>query len=92
MFRGFLRNRETAMIFKAGDIEELTQAIVDVTSSVDLYARLSGASSALLQSLLGSALWGEVLSRWLMSSPEDVAWLKIQAERTLASIRAHSAI
>jgi len=75
MFRGHLRDRETAMVFPAGHPQKLASKIEELISCPALYYALSAASVATWEGLQLPVKWGDLLHRWVRSSQSDHEWL-----------------
>lgn len=75
MFRGHLRDRETAMVFQAGSAQGLAEAARALLGDPDLYRRLSRDGARAWQSMQVPVRWGELLDRWIGGSGGDRAWL-----------------
>jgi glycosyltransferase involved in cell wall biosynthesis len=75
MFRGALVHEQSALIFQAGNPNELASAIQRLARDVDLYALLSANSERAWQALQLPVSWGELLRRWLSEDPDDRRWL-----------------
>jgi glycosyltransferase involved in cell wall biosynthesis len=72
MFHGALSHQETALVFPAGEVEALADAIRRLTTDASLYARLSENSERAWQALQLPVAWGELIERWLA---DDQDWL-----------------
>lgn len=75
MFRGHLRDRETAMVFPAGHPQKLASKVEELISCPALYYALSAASVATWEGLQLPVKWGNLLHRWVRSSQSDQEWL-----------------
>jgi glycosyltransferase involved in cell wall biosynthesis len=75
MFRGALAHEATALVFPAGDVGALADAIRRLTADAALYARLSKNSERAWQALQLPVVWGELIERWLADDESDTHWL-----------------
>lgn len=82
MFAGHLRDRETAMVFRAGDAADLAAKIRALTDDADLYERISANSQTAWTRMQNPTKWGDTIEHWLRDTPESQRWLH---ERTLGS-------
>lgn len=73
MFRGALKNGQSAAIFRASDPEDLARAIRDLSDNTQLYQDLSRGGAAAWDALQLPVGATELVDRWLS---EDRAWLK----------------
>jgi glycosyltransferase involved in cell wall biosynthesis len=73
MFRGALAHEETALVFPAGDVGALADAIRRLTTDAALYALLSENSERAWEALQLPVAWGELIERWLA---DDQDWLR----------------
>ena len=76
MFFGALAHETSALVFRAGDVGELSASIRRLNSDCQLYAELSRNSLDAWTALQLPVTWGELVSRWLDDSPEDHNWIK----------------
>jgi glycosyltransferase involved in cell wall biosynthesis len=76
MFFGALAHETSALVFRAGDVGDLSASIRRLNSDCQLYAELSRNSLDAWTALQLPVTWGELVSRWLDDSPEDHEWLK----------------
>lgn len=76
MFAGHLRHRETAMVFRSGDAQDLAAQIAALFADDDLYARLSRDGEKAWNHMQVDARWGDILDRWVHGSDEDQAWCR----------------
>ena len=82
MFAGHLVDRDSAMVFRAGDPRDFADAIQRVTDDPAAYRALSARSAATWRAMQQPVRWGDLIHRWLADTPEDRAWI---AAHTLAS-------
>ena len=82
MFAGHLVDRDSAMVFRAGDPRDFADAIQRVTDDPVAYRALSARSAATWRAMQLPVRWGDLIHRWLADTPEDRAWI---AAHTLAS-------
>lgn len=75
MFQGFLRHRDTAMIFPAQDAIALSSCISEVLTDPALYHQLSLNAQATWAQIQIPVKWLEFIERWLFESPENQQWL-----------------
>lgn len=75
MFAGVVRNGETGLTFRAEDPRDLARAVRQVWFDRDLYAHLSLQAAEAYPSMGLSPLWGELLTRWVLSEPDELGWL-----------------
>lgn len=75
MFRGHLRDRETALVFPAGSASALARTVRVLLGDLDLYRRLSRDGARAWQSMQVPVRWGDLLDRWVGGSGDDRAWL-----------------
>jgi glycosyltransferase involved in cell wall biosynthesis len=78
MFVGNAVHGDSAMFFKAGDVEDLACQISRVLDEPELYGRLSRGGLEAWERLQVPVVWHELIERWLA---EDLAWIR---ERSLA--------
>lgn len=74
MFEGFLRHRETALIFPAQDAIALSSCITDLLTDPALYHQLSRNSQETWNQIQIPVKWLEFIERWLFESPENQQW------------------
>jgi glycosyltransferase involved in cell wall biosynthesis len=76
MFRGILRDRQSALVFPAGDAAALAERVDSLFSSEAMYASLSKAALDTWNELDIPIAWGELAQRWVRDSPTEFqAWL-----------------
>ncbi|KQN04289.1 glycosyltransferase family 4 protein [Sphingomonas sp. Leaf25] len=75
MFAGHLVDGESALIFRAGKVGALADAVLRLAGDPDLYARLSLGSAAAWARMQNPVKWGDMLDHWLRDTAEDRAWL-----------------
>lgn len=75
MFRGHLRDRDTAMVFRGGSAPALARAIVTLFDDPQLYRRLSRDGARAWQSMQVPVTWGTLIDRWVGGSDDDRHWL-----------------
>ena len=75
MFRRALIDRETAVIFKAGNSEHLAHEIRMLLSDPALYKRLSTNSVDAWNRLQLPVTWGALLKAWIASDSDSEDWL-----------------
>jgi glycosyltransferase involved in cell wall biosynthesis len=76
MFFGALTHETSALVFRAGDADELAASIRRLSSDSQLYAELSRNSVDAWTALQLPVTWGELVNRWLEDSVEDREWLE----------------
>lgn len=81
MFRGHLRDGESALIFPAGDARALAGRVERLLDDPALYERLSLGSAETWRRMQRPVKWGAMIERWVRADAEDRQWL---AEHTLA--------
>lgn len=79
MFVGNLEHRRSALLFPAKDAAALAGRILDLTSDAALYARLSQNAAATWQGLQISVKWADLITRWVGSQPDDLAFIRDHA-------------
>jgi glycosyltransferase involved in cell wall biosynthesis len=75
MFRGRLVDGQSALIFHAGDANDLTTKIQNLFSDPKLYQQLSQFAAEAWERIQIPVKFGELLSRWVADSPENREWL-----------------
>ena len=75
MFRGKLTDRESAVIFPAGNALALADAVEAVADSAELYCGLSNRSAAAWSALQVPVKYADLLRRWVTNSQDDRDWL-----------------
>jgi len=75
MFAGHAVDRETALVFPAGDARALAARVAELVGDPALYARLSLLAPRAWASMQVQAKWGEVIEHWVAGQPADRAWL-----------------
>lgn len=81
-FSGNLKQGETAMIFRAGHVDEIASCISRLYSDPELYDQLSNSAQSAWESLQISLKWGDFIEHWL-TDPQDVQWFQ---EKSLAHL------
>ena len=79
MFTGNLVDRESALIFEAGNDASLSDRIVELISDPGLYARLSRNAARTWQALQLPAKWVDVIATWARDGDADRPWLRDHA-------------
>jgi glycosyltransferase involved in cell wall biosynthesis len=82
MFRGVVRDGSNGFVFQAGKPGRLASTVRRAWNDVAAYEGVSRRAAAEYPTLGLSALWGDVLERWVRGAPEDVVYL---AENSLAT-------
>lgn len=82
MFLGNLVDRETALIYPAGEPARMADRIEELLDAPDLYATLSRNAEAGWERLQVPTLWGDLIFRWIADAPEDRAWLASHTIKT----------
>lgn len=88
MFAGHLVNRETAMVFRAGDADELADRVTTLLGDPALYARISRNSELAWDRIQNPTKWGDVLDHWLRDRDEDRQWLRDRSLPALGAVGA----
>lgn len=76
MFRYHLKHEVNAMIFPAHDPIALAASIQQLFGNPGLYAALSEESYNTWYRTLLPVKWGDLVQRWLLSTPADTEWLQ----------------
>lgn len=76
MFAGHLRDGESALIFPAGSVAGLADAIGRLFGDTTLYATLSRQSHLAWERMQCPVKWGTLIERWVNDDVEDRAWLR----------------
>ena len=71
MFRLKLKNRETALVFRAGEPAALAESLQELGTDGTLYARLSRAAESAAADFFCPLKYDELISRWLSNREED---------------------
>ncbi|MFC0205084.1 glycosyltransferase family 4 protein [Novosphingobium soli] len=79
MFRGHLRDGESALVFPAGNARALAAAIERLFDDAALYERLSRHAADAWQRMQCPVKWGTMIERWTRGDPSDLAWLRSHA-------------
>jgi glycosyltransferase involved in cell wall biosynthesis len=74
MFLGNLLHGENALVFPERDAVSLAANIERLLTDADLYEKLSEASSEAWQRLQIPVKWGDLIRRWVVSTPENADW------------------
>ena len=88
MFRGNLEHGVSAMIFPAGNADEIVNHIHRLLTESALYHTISAASYDTWKQLQIPVKWADFINQWLNNSPENHKWL---SEHCLSSKRYQSA-
>ena len=75
MFAGHLVDRQTAMIFPAGQPQAMADSVQTLLSDPDLYAAISQATLSAWERMQNPVKWGDILRHWVNDSPQDRQWL-----------------
>lgn len=75
MFAGHLVDGESALIFPAGKVRALADAIQRLAGDPDLYAQVSLGSAAASARMQNPVKWGDMIDHWLRDTTENRAWL-----------------
>ena len=75
IFKRPLTDGTNAILFRAGDSDDLARAIDRIASDPDLYLRLSRAADDTWESLRGPADWRRLIVEWL-SEGRDSPWIR----------------
>jgi glycosyltransferase involved in cell wall biosynthesis len=75
MFQGHLRDRQTAIIFPAGNARAMAVRIRELFSDPLLYASISSVAQKTWDELQIPIKWGELLHRWVRGDSSDRRWL-----------------
>lgn len=75
MFAHNLVDKDSALIFPAGNPDRMADCIEALLSDDALYARLSANSAAAWRRIQIEGKWGDILWHWLRDEVEDRAWL-----------------
>lgn len=76
MFKGHLVNRQTAMVFPAGQVQAMADSVQALLSDSGLYAAVSEATLPAWVRMQNSVKWGDVLRHWIEGRPEDQQWFE----------------
>jgi glycosyltransferase involved in cell wall biosynthesis len=76
MFLGNLLHGENALLFPERDAVGLAENIERLLTDVDLYEKLSEASAEAWQRLQIPVKWGDLIRRWVVSTPENADWFR----------------
>ena len=79
MFRNVLVDRESALIFPAGDAQKLASTIERLLSDPALYARLSQTSEKAWNAIQLPVQMGSFLESWLSNDRNRLNWIKAHA-------------
>ena len=85
MFAGHLRDGESALLFPAGSVAGLADAISRLFDNATLYETLSRQSHLAWQRMQCPVKWGPLIERWVNDAPDDRAWLQAHSLAALAS-------
>lgn len=75
MFAGHLVDRQTAMVFAAGQPAQLADGIQQLFGEPELYASLSRNSQVAWERMQNPVKWGDILHHWVADGAEDRAWI-----------------
>jgi len=87
MFLSKLTNGKNALIYSAANPAELADQIERLLADDHLYSTLSNEAQSAWESLQIPVKWGDLLRRWLSSSPDDMQWLRDHRLSSYESIR-----
>jgi glycosyltransferase involved in cell wall biosynthesis len=76
MFLGNLLHGENALLFPERDAVGLAENIERLLTDADLYGKLSEASAEAWQRLQIPVKWGDLIRRWVVSTPENADWFR----------------
>ncbi|CCE02116.1 glycosyltransferase [Bradyrhizobium sp. STM 3809] len=76
MFRNALADGESAVIFEAGDVNQLARAIVKVLNDPPLYEALSARSEEAWNRIQLPVTMGAFVAAWLEDKPCQIAWIR----------------
>jgi glycosyltransferase involved in cell wall biosynthesis len=84
MFRGHLRDGESALVFPAGEARALAACVERLFGDPALYEKLSLGSAETWHRMQCPVKWGAMIERWVRSEPADREWL---TAHTLAGLQ-----
>lgn len=76
MFLGNLLHGENALVFRERDAASLAENIERLLTDADLYEKLSQSSAEAWQRLQIPVKWGDLIRRWMVSTPENADWFQ----------------
>lgn len=76
MFVGNVADGESAIMFPAGNVEALADAIARLAGDLSLYARLSANAGAAWEALQIDVKWGQLIDAWLLNGDGERAWFR----------------
>jgi glycosyltransferase involved in cell wall biosynthesis len=74
MFKKHLKHNLNAVVFPAGNVNELADRVEGLVKNPDLYYRLSDVAYDSWYQLRLPVKWGELLDRWVADSQLDRQW------------------
>lgn len=82
MFRNILKHGQNALVFPAGNVEDLAICIQNVLANPALYEKISLAAADTWSHLQIPVKWANLVNTWLFNPPENQQWL---SENSLSS-------